>query len=159
MTASSSSIQSPSTPSSAPLCPLTRPLCMDLFFNFSHPFFFVQSQHGSPGSSSQFPLYSCGSLGAPWPLSLAPVGLILGESTDFMHQYLTPLVSLPGTVPCPLVRVGGIPYGHAIGHVAKVAYHWCMMVTDKDHRILRIFSKEEGKREKAIIKRMISSPH
>ena len=49
---------------------------------------------------------------APPPFSLAPVGFIHGNGTDFMRQYLTPLASSqPSTTPGPLVSFGGIPHG------------------------------------------------
>jgi hypothetical protein len=39
----------------------------------------------------------------PQPFSSAPMGFIQDNGTAFMSQYLTPLVSLPGTAPSPLV--------------------------------------------------------
>ena len=49
---------------------------------------------------------------APRPFSLAPVGFIHDNGTNFMSQYLMPLASsLPGTEPGPLVHLGGIPHG------------------------------------------------
>jgi hypothetical protein len=47
----------------------------------------------------------------PRPFSSTPMGFIQDNGTAFMSQYLTPLASLPGTAPSPLVRLGGIPYG------------------------------------------------
>ncbi len=38
----------------------------------------------------------------PWLFSSAPMGFIHDDGTAFMRQYLTPLASLPGTVPSPL---------------------------------------------------------
>jgi hypothetical protein len=46
----------------------------------------------------------------PWPFSSAPMGFIHDDGTAFMLQYLTPLASLPVTVPSPLAQLGGIPY-------------------------------------------------
>ena len=49
---------------------------------------------------------------APRPFSLAPVGFIHKNGTDFMSQYLTSLASSqPSTTPGPLVFLGGIPHG------------------------------------------------
>jgi hypothetical protein len=37
-----------------------------------------------------------------------------------MSQYLTPLASLPGTAPSPLMRLGGIPYGQQAAPSAAI---------------------------------------
>ena len=56
----------------------------------------------------------------PRPFSMASMGFIQDNGTAFMSQFLTYLVSLPGTVPSPLVRLGGIPYGQRAAPSAAI---------------------------------------
>jgi hypothetical protein len=48
------------------------------------------------------------------------MGLIQDNGTAFMSQYLSPLASLPGTAPSPLVQWGGIPYGQQAALLAAI---------------------------------------
>ncbi len=48
------------------------------------------------------------------------MGFIQDNGTAFMSQYLTPLVSLLGTAPSRLMRLGGIPYGQQAAPSAAI---------------------------------------
>jgi hypothetical protein len=78
------------------------PLCHGVRLATLHPPFINGGHFGSLSSSS------------------TPMVFIQDNGTAFMSKYLTYLVSLPGTAPSPLVRLGGILYGHRAAPLAAI---------------------------------------